>query len=50
VRKDFFYFDDGSDLVALRYEARNIVSEERQAPASCWCQTSRLPRGSASEG
>jgi arylsulfatase A-like enzyme len=34
ARKDFFYFNDDGDLVALRYENWKIVFEEQRAPGT----------------
>ena len=34
ARKDFFYFNDDGDLVALRYENWKVVFEEQRAPGT----------------
>jgi arylsulfatase len=49
ARKDFFYFNDDGDLVAMRYENWKIVFEEQRAPGTLrvWAEpftTLRLPK------
>ncbi|GEP02904.1 arylsulfatase [Methylobacterium oxalidis] len=49
ARKEFFYFNDDGDLVAMRYENWKIVFEEQRAPGTMrvWAEpftTLRLPK------
>jgi arylsulfatase A-like enzyme len=43
ARKEFLYFNDDGDLVAMRYENWKIVFMEQRARAPCVCGRSRSP-------